>query len=194
MMVRGYSVPMKPRNLHPASADPPPGEPGAVPEGEHPGRCEASAESGGSADLNGRPHYWMLLDDGRTPVPAPDYNTWARWIRAAVYTGGVEIATTWMDCGGRTLASPPLVSGWAGSRYTPPGRTVCVATAFDGIDHASRPDGLPAPFATDVTGLPDGGEASWYWTSREEARAGHQRVVEEVRSRLRQPRGVGGRP
>lgn len=144
-------------------------------------------QSRGSAEVNGQPYYWMLLADGRTAVPAPDYNAWAHWIRLAVCSGRLEIATTWLDTRGRTLPAPPIVSGWEGSRYAPPARTVCVATTFDGLNHARGLGDPAAPFATDVTGLPDRVQTSWYWTSRVEAEAGHARILAEVRERLGAP-------
>ena len=157
--------------------EPRPAVPGSEGRAEGaPHRIGAGCDQGrGSAEVNGLPYYWILLADGRTTVPAPDYNAWADWIRLAICSGRLEIATTWLDAQGRMLPAPPVVNGWEGSRYMPPGRTVCVATTFDGINHGRSAGDLAAPFATDVTGLPDDTQGSWYWTSRAEAEAGHAR-------------------
>ena len=180
---------MKPKPMGPE----PDGRAQAAPQ-----RTDTPEDQGrGSAELGGQPYYWILLADGRTSIPAPDYDAWAHWIRLAVCSGRLEIATAWLDASGETLPAPPLVCGWEGSRYAPPDRTVCVATTFDGINHGRGPTDPVAPFATDVTGLPDGAQVSWYWTSRAEAEAGHVRVLAEVRRRLRaagEPgRGPSGR-
>lgn len=118
-------------------------------------------------------------------VPAPDYHSWARWIRVAVYTSQVEIATTWLDHEGRVLDAAPLIRGWTGSRYMPPHHTICVATAFDGINHSAIRGDPPTPFATDVTGLADIGPASWYWTGWREAEEGHRTIVARIEEALR---------
>jgi len=94
---------------------------------------------------------YILLEDG-TPKLEEDVMLWAHWFESS----------------SRTVERTKL------------GDEVEVSTVFLGMDHNFGGKGKPVLWETLVFGGPMDGEMDRY-TSEEEARAGHQRMVERVK-------------
>lgn len=102
-----------------------------------------------------RPRYWVLAEDGRTPVGTQDLMEWARLCSAQGE-----------DAGGRRV-------GWDYDNA----RGITVSTTFMGIDHNFSDDGPPLLFETMIFGGPHNDYQERYSTW-DEAERGHLRALE----------------